>query len=167
MTSVVLTLRPVRVCVLNDPVVLPLGQSGPVGEDGSRPPPPSRLGAAEACLQVHVVTGQLGSLHITPRHSTSSSSPPTHPPIHLCPLPPICAPPPPPRHPSFPLPQGALCSVYSEVFLSLPSICFFYFYFSLCLRRDGGVVHMNSAPSSFSLPPPSSPSSIIFSRNNV
>lgn len=47
----------------------------------------SSLIAAEACLQVYGVTEELGSPHITPRHSTSSSSSPIHPSVPS-PLPP-------------------------------------------------------------------------------
>lgn len=90
---------------------------------------PRWMEAAEACLQVCGVTGELGSANITPRRSTSSSSP-IHPSV----------PSPHPLLPPVPLPQGALCecSIYFEasllpLFCSLisVSICFLHVCFSL------------------------------------
>lgn len=110
----------------------------------------SLLEAAEACLQVYGVAEELGSAHITPRRSTSSS--PTPPSAHSI-------------HPTFP-PSAARRQRLRRSAGNSPSICFLHFCFSLpkgqVLRREG--VHCHPDPFSPSHLPPRS---ISFRRENV
>lgn len=117
--------------------------------------------AAEACLQVYGVTEELGSPHITPRHSTSSSSSPIHPSV------------PSPLPPSFPCHRvhcanAAFTAEYSRClysFLSsLPPSASFTSFFPPCLR---GGRNVNGALSSKPIFSPSRLplfSPLIFSR---
>lgn len=106
--------------------------------------------AAEACLCVYGVTKELGSAHITPQHSISSSSSP----IHLGPppfLPFLCL-------------WATLCecSIYKEIF-SLLLLLSFHLLSSLLPVSSawglggGGNVNVNGALSSYLTPPPPPP----------